>query len=245
MNSRELSDQYIREISLRRDGVPSFESYPFNVPCVRHLDTLVLHPKVTYFVGENGTGKSTLLEAIAVAAGLNAEGGSRNFNFATYASHSPLHEYLRVIRGTRRPRDNYFLRAETFYNVATEVERLGVDGYGGQSLHAQSHGESFWSLLHHRLAGQGLYFFDEPEAALSPTRQMATLSIMHRLIQQQSQFIIATHSPILMAYPEATMYLLADDGITETSYRETDHYRVTRDFLNRTDAMLGELLSDE
>ena len=156
---------------LDRKKVPSFEAYPFNLPAVRSLERLKFHPAVTFIVGENGSGKSTLLEAIAVRWGFNAEGGSKNFGFATRASHSELCSCLRLARGIKRPKDGFFLRAESFYNVATYVEDIGVTGYGDAPLHEQSHGESFWSLLMERFRGKGLYILDEPEAALSPSRQ--------------------------------------------------------------------------
>jgi len=246
------SPQFLRSVRLVREEVPTFDEYPFSLPAVRELFELSFHPAVTYLVGENGSGKSTLLEAIAVAAGFNAEGGSRNFAFKTRASHSELHRYLRLSRGYKRPRDGYFLRAESFYNVASEIDRLdeGPGGppiklsYGGKSLHAQSHGESFMALLTKRLAGPGLYIFDEPEAALSPSRQMAALVRIHALIKKGSQFIIATHSPILMAYPDAQIFLLGGDTIRTVAYAETEHFTVTRDFLNNRDRMLQALLDD-
>jgi len=185
--------------------------------------------------------------------GLNPEGGSRNFNFATRASHSSLKDYLRLTRSVRRVRDSYFLRAESYFNVATQVELLDEDpfggppiigAYGGKSLHEQSHGESFFALFMNRLRGDGFYIFDEPEAALSPSRQLAFLSRMHELVAQGSQFLIATHSPILMAYPQAEIFLLADEAPCLVAYRETEHYTVTRNFLNRTDQMLRVLLSE-
>lgn len=239
---------YVKKVLLERDRVPSFDEYPFCIPAVRNLNDLTLHPKVTYFVGDNGTGKSTLLEAIAVNFGFNAEGGSRDFSFSTRASHSNLHEYIRVAKGIIRPKDHFFLRAESFYNVATEVDNLGLnrtDSYDNKSLHDQSHGESFFTLMTRRLRGNGLYLFDEPEAALSPTRQMSVLTIMHNLIRKDSQFIIVTHSPIILAYPDSTIYLFSEDAITQVDYTQTEHYTVTRDFLDRRERLLEILLSDD
>ena len=241
------------EVRLLRDKVPSFDAFPFSLPAVRNLDTLILHPSVTFIVGENGSGKSTLLEAIAVVLGFNPEGGTRNFNFATRASHSDLHKFLRLSKGIRRPKDGFFLRAESFFNLATEIEHLDnapafgppiIDSYGGRSLHEQSHGESFFALLMNRFGGKGLYILDEPEAALSPSRQMAMISRMHDLIQEDSQFVIATHSPILMAYPDAQIFVLSPDGIKKVRYTETDHFRVTKDFLNNHEKMLKILMTD-
>ena len=246
-----ISSQFISRVSLRRDIVESFDSYPFNLPAIRTLEYLELHPSITYVVGENGSGKSTLLEAIAVSMGFNAEGGSKNFSFGTHASHSSLHRYLRIAKGFRRPRTGYFLRAESFYNVASEIDKLDaepvnasriIDGYGGVSLHKQSHGESFLSLMTKRFQGQGLYILDEPEAALSPQRQLAVLSRLHDLVMQGSQFIIATHSPILMAYPDASIFQCNKEGISPVAYEDTEHYLVMRDFLANPQRMLKELL---
>ena len=233
---------FLLDVQLKRDAVPSFEEYPFNLPAVRSLGTLTLHPGVTFLVGENGAGKSTLIEAVAVALGLNAEGGSRNFRFSNRDSHSVLHECLLLRRGIRRPKDCFFFRAESYFNLATEVDQLGVAGYGGQSLHEQSHGESFLALFQNRFFGEGLYLLDEPEAALSPMRQMSFLAILQEMVRGGSQFIIATHSPIIMAYPDARVYWLGGTEIRRVDYKETEHYKVTRDFLARTEQMLAILL---
>lgn len=253
MAAHVVEDAYLLELILERDRIPSFESYPFHLAAVRHLDRLPLHRAVTFLVGENGSGKSTLLEAIAVAGGFNAEGGSRSFQFDTRASHSSLHEYVRLARGVRRPRDGWFLRAESYFNVATHIEQLDEEdlpaarigpAYGKRALHEQSHGESFLALMMNRFFGRGVYLLDEPEAALSPTRQMTVLSRMHQLIGADSQFVIATHSPILMAYPNATIYHLDDDGIRPIAYEETEHFHVTKSFLEDHERMLDILLED-
>lgn len=241
---------FLLELQLLRDRVPSFAGYPFCLPAVRQLQTLAFHPRVTFFVGENGSGKSTLLEAIAVACDLNPEGGSRNFNFATRASHSGLDRFLRLGRSLRSPCDSYFLRAESFYNVATEIERLDREpggppvilSYGGRSLHEQSHGESFFALFENRFSAPGLYLLDEPESALSPARQMSFLALLHQHCEAGSQFIIATHSPIIMAYPHAWIYVLGAEGPTRTAYSDTEHYRITQTFLTKTERMLKILL---
>lgn len=241
-----ISKQYVAEFSLKRDEVPSFEIYPFLLPAVQPLETLELHPAVTFFVGENGSGKSTLLEALAVSCGFNAEGGSKNFRFGTRESHSELHRFLRVSRGHPRPRDGYFFRAESFFNVATEIENLDAEpygppigpAYGGWGLHEQSHGESFLALMLNRFRGHGLYLLDEPEAALSPKRQLAILTRIHDLVGQKSQFVIATHSPILMAYPDAWIYEFSQSGIRRVSYEDTEHYQVTRGFLSNPQRMM-------
>ncbi len=203
---------------------------------------------MTYFIGENGTGKSTLLEAIAVADGFNPEGGSRNFNFTTRDTHSRLHRAITLGRGARPERrsDGWFLRAESFYNVATEIDNLGVvGGYGGKSLHHLSHGESFFTLFMERLRGNGFYLFDEPEAALSPKRQLSFLTRMHDLVQTGSQFIIATHAPILMAYPDALIYQFSSAGVEPIAYEETEHYQITKLFLQGRESMLRELMRED
>jgi predicted ATPase len=241
-----VSGHYLIDVTLQRSEIKSFDEYPFNLAAFRNFDRIRLHPKVTYFVGENGSGKSTLLEAIAVALGFNAEGGTKNFNFETREADHDLHRYLRIARTHRHPRDGFFLRAESFFNVATEIDQLDLTGwYGGKSLHKQSHGEAFLTLMTTRFQGDGVYILDEPEAALSPQRQLAILSRIHDLVRDSSQFIIATHSPILMAYPDATIYLCSEEGIAETSYEQTEHFQVTHDFLVNRNRMLKILIDDD
>ena len=246
-----VQTQFAGRVTLLRDRVDSFDRYPFSLPAIRTLDSIELHPRVTFLVGENGSGKSTLLEALAVALGFNPEGGSRNFNFNTRESHSELHACLRIAKGVRRPRDGFFLRAESWFNVGTEIEKLDrepapappiIDSYGGRSLHEQSHGESFMALLKKRFGGQGLYLLDEPEAALSPTRQIEALQRFHELVLGGSQFVIATHSPILMAYPDALILHCTPTGLQPVHYEETEHFRVTRDFLLHRDKVFDILL---
>ncbi len=246
--------RYYSSIKFKREEVSDFAAYPFAIPAVRFLNELPLDENVTFLIGENGTGKSTLVEAIAVRLGFNAEGGSKNFNFSTRATHSELYNHIVLTRSGLRPTDGYFLRAESFYNVATELENLDdpsydapplTDHYGGKGLHEQSHGESFFSLLNYRLQGGGFYIFDEPEAALSPQRQLSMLTLIHRLIYHKSQLLIATHSPIIMAYPNATIYELRHDGIEKVDYTETQHYQITKLFLECPERMLSTLISDE
>lgn len=245
-----MINQYIKRISLRKEKIPSFREYPYCLPAIKGLQDLELHPKVTYFIGENGTGKSTILESIAAAYGFNPEGGSRNFIFSTADSHSGLYECIRLVKGAKKPKDGFFLRAESYYNVATYIDRLDLeacggslikDAFGGKSLHEQSHGESFFALFMYRLRGYGVYILDEPEAALSPSRQMSLVSRMHELIKMDSQFIIATHSPIIMAYPDALIYEISDT-IRTIKYKETENYRIMRAFVNNPDGMLRELM---
>lgn len=236
---------FIESVLFERDRIDEPDHYGYCLPALRGLSKLDLHPRVTFLVGENGSGKSTLLEAIAIQEGLNPEGGSRNFNFNTRPSHSKLHRVVRLRRHAALTPDAWFLRAESLFNVATEIERLGAQGsYGGVSLHEQSHGESFLSLVENRF-GQGLYFLDEPEAALSPQRQLAFLVLLHELVQQDSQLVIATHSPILMSYPDALIYSFTAEGVAPVAYTQTEHYRVTRTFLESPERMLKQLLTDD
>ena len=225
-------------------GAQGREEYPFTIPAIRFLQgqRLDLNARATILVGENGSGKSTLVEAIAVAAGFNAEGGTKNFRFATRASESPLHRCMRLARSHRRPQTGFFFRAESFFNVATTIEELDrepavappiIQSYGGRSLHEQSHGESFMALVQHRFGPEGLYILDEPEAALSVRRQIELLTLLREHVEGGSQFIIATHSPILMSLPEAWIYELRADGIRRVAYQETEAFRLTSQFLKQ------------
>ena len=249
-----VEQQFLLWAQLLREEIPTFSTYPFSLPVIRKLDRITFHPKVTFLVGENGSGKSTLLEAIAVAWGFNPEGGSKNFRFSTHASHSELSDFIRLAKSGRRPRDGFFLRAESFFNVATDIEHLDaepsfgsriIDSYGGRSLHEQSHGESFLALLNNRFSGDGLYILDEPEAALSPTRQMAALRRIHDLAKDGAQFLIATHSPILMADPDAQILLLEDGELRQVAYTETEHFIVARSFLNNHEGIVQQLFDEQ
>jgi predicted ATPase len=238
---------YLQTVSVRPDADIDASAYPYNIPAIRDLGQVAFHPDVTFFVGENGAGKSTLLEAIALALGFSREGGTKNFNVSTAQSESPLHEMLKLSRGFRQPRDGYFLRAESFYNVASFMDTVPayLGSYGGKSLHARSHGEAFMALLLNKFKGKGLYLLDEPEAALSPNRQLAALRLIRDLVADQSQFIIATHSPILLAYPGAKILHFDGSGISEIAYEDTEHYAITRDFLNHYPRRLEQLFSDD
>lgn len=241
----ERQGPYIRSVEKHSD---EREGYPYDLPAIRNLTRLAFPSSVTFFVGENGTGKSTLLEALAVEYGFNPEGGSKAFRFSTCDSHSELYQGLRIVKGIHQAQDGFFLRAESFYNVETEISNL-FSGYeaevnfGGRP-HQQSHGESFFSLIQNRFRGKGLYLLDEPEAALSPMRQLAMLALMRQLVSDRSQFIIATHSPILMAYPGATIYQFSEEGIEETEYRKTEHYQITSEFLQNPERMLRILFEE-
>jgi predicted ATPase len=242
------STHYLLAVKLRRQQAgEQRDKYPFDTPAIKQLETLSFHPNVTFIVGENGSGKSTLLEAIAIGMGFNPEGGSRNFHFSTSDTHSSLHEHLVLQKSTKRPRDGYFLRAESFYNVATQIDQLeaGTASYGGKSLHAQSHGEAFLSLVGHRFSGNGLYILDEPEAALSPSRQLTLLAHIQQLVAKNSQFIIVTHSPILMGYPDATILSIGENGIQQVAYEETTHFQITQQFMQGRQSILRRLLQDE
>lgn len=245
---------YIRSFEVT---VPLTErtGYPLDLPAVRAVESLALDPRTTIFVGENGSGKSTLVEGLAVAAGFNPEGGSTNFNFRTQGHVPELARHLRLIRNPARPRTGFFLRAESFFNVATEIERLDEEqrdmrgspigpAYGPQPLHQVSHGESFLALARHRFRPGGLYILDEPEAALSPTGCLALIRRFHELADQGSQFIIATHSPIVMSFPNALIYLLTEAGPKNVSWHELDHVRITKEFLNDPAIVLRELLAN-
>lgn len=241
-----MERMYVRSIGVR-DTLPQ-GSYLRSLPVVKYLcenGSVKLEKDITIFVGENGTGKSTLLEAIAVAMGFNAEGGTRNFNFATNETHSELHKHLQLSKG-RYARDGFFLRAESFYNVATNIEHLDlIHNYGGVSLHKQSHGESFLALVQNRFGGKGLYILDEPEAALSPAKQLTLIAEIDALVKNDSQFIIATHSPMLMTLPGAQVFQLSQSGIEAVGYEQTEHFTLMKRFLENPERMLGYLLAED
>ncbi len=237
-----MIDQFLKHLELQADSIGDAETYPFNIPAIKSLDRLQFHPHVTFLIGENGTGKSTLLESIAIMAGFNPEGGTKNFRGQNRPSESALHEHLRLARGVSRETSGFFLRAETMFNVATEAEAVG----GWQaSLHEMSHGESFMWVMNHRFGDRGLYLLDEPEAALSPQRQLACLARIHQLVASGSQFVIATHSPILMAYPEAKIMSLSEEGLEPIEYEDTEHYTVTKMFMDQPRRFVQRLLADD
>lgn len=237
---------YLHEVIKLNEKIRNPQEYPFHIPAIDKLDRLKFHKNVTFFVGENGSGKSTLLEAIAYQCEFNTAGGGRNNLYELVSSEAKLGDYLRL---SWMPKMNqgFFLRAESFYNFASHIDEQAredlraYDAYGGRSLHEQSHGESFLSLFKNRFGRRGIYLLDEPEAALSPARQLAFLSIIHELAKT-SQLIIATHSPILLGYPHADIYNFNESPVRLTSYEETDHYRITRRFLENRSFYLQELL---
>jgi predicted ATPase len=245
-----MDDSLVRAVELQPPEAGELRTgYPWDLPVVRGLaGGLVLHPAVTYLIGENGSGKSTLLEAVAVAAGMNPEGGSSNFAFATRESHSPLHDALRLVRGARRPRTDFFLRAESLFTAASYVEELGPKAlipYGGRSLHEQSHGEAFLAVMVNRFGPDGLYILDEPEAALSTQNCLTFLRRVHELVGQGSQFVIATHSPIVLASPGATILACTDTGLDEVVYDDADPVYLTRSFLQSPQAYLRPLFGPD
>ncbi|MGH7692218.1 MAG: AAA family ATPase [Candidatus Dormibacteria bacterium] len=222
------------------DGIEDRSQYPFSIPALAGVGEISFDQPVTFLVGENGSGKSTVLEAVAVAAGFNAEGGSRNLSLVTRSSHSQLHQHLVLAwRGT--PRRGFFLRAESFYGVASEYERL--PGSPLPSYHAISHGEAFLKVVEGHFLGRGLYLMDEPESALSVLGQLQLLLHMDRITAAGGQFVIASHSPILTAFPGATVYQLADGGISEIEYTDSETYRLTKSFLDNPEGVLRTLLA--
>ena len=233
---------YLREISIHDDAAIDLDSYPFTIPAVRDMGVIRPHADVTFFVGENGAGKSTILEAIAVAMGLPSEGGSRHV-WRDQQAVSPLHAHLKLVKGFRKPRHAFFLRAESLFNVFTYLDELQPPKVK-PSLHLRSHGEAFMETMLDFGPG-GLYLLDEPEAALSPNRQLAALSAIDQLVKQDCQFIIATHSPILLSYPGAKILQFDASGISEVAYEDTEHFAVTRDFLNHYERRLQQLLADD
>ena len=249
-----MSTKYVSNV-LFNDKLDK-SSYLNKLPVIKYLKRsghLDFSADITFFVGENGTGKSTLLEAIAVAYGFNAEGGSKNFTFSTNETHSELYKYIDL--GKRGfAKDGFFLRAESLYNVATNIDDMDklpsfdapiISGYGGVSLHNQSHGESFLSIVQNRFFGNGLYILDEPEAALSPMRLLTLMAEMDSLVKKDSQFIIATHSPILMTFPNAQILEFSQNGIESVNYRDTEHFRISKNFLDNPEKMLHYLLNDD
>lgn len=242
-----MQENYIRQLKL---GEADTSSYPFSIPAVQKLESIKFNNPVTFLVGENGTGKSTIIEAIAIAAGFNAEGGTKNYSFSSQDTSSSLSEGITLVRGSKREKYGYFLRAESFYTTANYAESGTFDKFGpipilfnGKHIHEQSHGEAFLSIVND--FRPGLFIFDEPEAAFSPQRVMALMVAIHRLVKQGSQFIIATHSPMLLAYPSAKIYELSAGGVDEVAYDDIEHVKTTRDFLNNPSNYLDRLFFDD
>lgn len=238
-----MNEQFIQRISIDWDKIEQ-SSYLRKIEAINKIEELEFEKPITFFVGENGSGKSTLLEALAVAYGFNPEGGTKNYSFSTYDSHSQLHEAIRVSKGFRKAKWGYFLRAESFYNVATKEEEYSDIEHPSEKYHEKSHGESFLALAQKQLGPNGLYLLDEPEAALSPQRQLTLLMEIVSYAKQGSQFIIVTHSPILLGIPDAQI-LSFDDGIVHNcEYEDTESYKVTEMFINNREVLLRRLLSE-
>jgi predicted ATPase len=254
-----VSIPLLDKVKLNFHRALDFDQYPFSLEIIKNLSYITFPTQVTFFVGENGSGKSTILEAIAYNAGFCLEGGSKNIAFKTseektYISVQRLAAQM-TLAWRVKPKNGYFFRAESFFNVANYIDIMAREGgqgpeaayapYGGKSLHEQSHGESFLSFFKHRLGTGGFFILDEPEAALSPQRQLSLMVIMHDLCKNQdSQFIIATHSPILLAYPKATIYSCDSGVLKPISYKETDHYQITKHFLDNPDQYVQYLFED-
>ena len=238
-----MNNQFIRSITFDW-GKISTNSYLRGIKALQGVEEIVLSHPVAFFVGENGSGKSTLLEAIAVAHGFNPEGGTKNYAFSTCDTHSELWEAIRVVKGVRREKFGYFLRAESFYNVATQEEEYADGGHTSAGYHKQSHGESFLALAQDVVGAEGLYLFDEPEAALSPQRQLTLLAEIDCCAKAGAQFIIVTHSPILLGLPDAQILCFDNGRIHPCAYEETDSYRVTEMFINHRRTLLKQLLED-
>ena len=239
-----MNEQFIQHISIDWNKIEE-NSYLRKIEAIHNLEKLVFEKPITFLVGENGSGKSTLLEAIAVAYGFNPEGGTKNYSFSTYDSHSKLYEAIRVAKGFRKAKWGYFLRAESFYNVATKEEEYADWGHPSQKYHEKSHGESFLALAQNQLRPNGLYLFDEPEAALSPQRQLTLLMEICSCAKQGSQFIIVTHSPILLGIPGAQIISFDEGFVHNCEYEDTESYKVTEMFINNREILLQRLLSEK
>ncbi len=238
-----MNELFIQRLSIDWSKIER-DSYLRKIDAIKELEDLVFDKSITFFVGENGSGKSTLLEALAVAYGFNPEGGTKNYSFSTYDSHSQLHEAIQVSKGYRKAKWGYFLRAESFYNVATKEEEYADIAHPSEKYHEKSHGESFLALAQNQLRPNGLYLFDEPEAALSPQRQLTLLMEIYSCAKHGSQFIIVTHSPILLGMPDARIISFDDGKIHNCEYEDTESYKVTEMFINNREQLLGRLLSE-
>lgn len=244
------------KVKIKFKAEVDFNQYPFSLNIIKNLKDIEFTTQVTFFVGENGTGKSTILESIANKAGFGAEGGSKNIHFKTseektYSGTQNLSEQI-TLSWRQKPKNGYFFRAESFFNVANYIDHLerecggmAYGPYGGKSLHEQSHGESFLSFFQNRLGNEGFFIFDEPEAALSPQRQLSLMVIIHEMCKNSnSQFIIATHSPIILAYPGAIIYSCDGNMLEKINYTDTKHYQITKQFLDNPSRYLHHLFKD-
>ena len=247
-----MRELYLKSLEINKNEIPK-DNYIYDLSVIKNLKKIEFKQPITIFVGENGLGKSTLVEAIATKCGFNAEGGSKNFNFTTRSTESDLNKYIKIIKGPYMPKDGYFLRSESIYNVASNIDNLDEvkcnappisSAYGGKSLHSQSHGESFLSIFFKRFMGNGLYILDEPEAALSPVSQMSLLIRINQLVNLNSQFIIATHSPILLTVPNAEILEITESGISAKKYFETEHFKTMKNFFENTEKTVDSLINE-
>ena len=238
-----MNEQFIQRLSIDWNKIEK-NSFLRSIDAIKKLTEIVFDKPITFFVGENGSGKSTLLEALAVAYGFNPEGGTKNYSFSTYDSHSQLYEAVQISKGYRKAKWGYFLRAESFYNVATKEEEYVDIYHPSEKYHEKSHGESFLALAQKQLRPNGIYLFDEPEAALSPQRQLTLLMEIYSCAKQGAQFIIVTHSPILLGLPDAQILSFDDGTVHSCEYEETESYKVTEMFINNREQLLSRLLSD-
>lgn len=238
-----MNQQFIQSLSIDWNKIED-DSYLREIEAINKLKEVVFEKPITFFVGENGSGKSTLLEALAVAHGFNPEGGTRNYVFSTHDTHSELCNAIRISKGYRKEKWGYFLRAESFYNVATQEEEYADMAHPSAKYHEKSHGESFLALAQNNLQANGLYLFDEPEAALSPQRQLTLLMEIYKCAKKGAQFFIVTHSPILLGIPDADIYCFDDGSIHLCEYEETENYQITEMFINNRKILLDRLLTD-
>lgn len=238
-----MNEQFIQRISIDFNKVDE-NSYLREIKALKSLKEIVFNKSVTIFAGENGSGKSTVLEAIAISYGFNPEGGTKNYSFSTYDSHSSLYKATRISRGYRKAQWGFFFRAESFYNVATKEEEYADSIHSSKRYHHKSHGESFIELVKNQFRENGIYILDEPEAALSPQRQLTLLVAICECVKRGSQFIIATHSPILLSIPDAQIIAFGGEDIKNCEYEETESYKVTEMFINNRKQILEKLLSD-
>lgn len=238
-----MNDRFIQGVLFDWDKIDD-DSYLREIDALRDMERLDFHSPITFFVGENGSGKSTLLEALAVAHGFNPEGGTKNYVFSTRDTHSELCDAIKISKGYRKEKWGYFFRAESFYNVATQEEKYADSEHPSAGYHEISHGESFLALAQNQLRANGLYFFDEPEAALSPQRQLTLLIEIYKCAKEGSQFFIVTHSPILLGIPNADIYSFDNGNIHLCEYEETESYQVTEMFINNRHALLSRLLTE-